>query len=372
MVAEIGDPHLIILPVIEDARGALDHALGSLDDAFGRHVAVVIHIENQNGIAGVIGDVEFTPLGIDGKRRGPVQLGLRAADDPERGGIPGGVARVDRNRGFQIPAGAGNRAFAQQRPIRLVRAESPATVVPCSGCSLRLHVRGDGAEVGYKHQVARGIDRQAVGIGDQGLVALERSDGRILLRSQFMKHHDGRALLRRQEQLLVGLVHRNPVSGVRGADNPLGGHIAALFPREDHQPVNGVVVDGVNIAIGLVNVERALEFHPGIQPADHALGLAHGGGWRSVLRAIVSQDLERGFIRHHHFIIGNIYRDGAVSCKRVLDYPDRFARIDGGFLTRRGRGRQAPRLRLLLLQHFDKAAGGAGGFQLAHLAFHLR
>src|ERR1051325_2338493 len=150
-----------MLPVEENAGRALDHALRTLDHALRRDIAVVIHVEDEDRIAGVVRNIDFAALGIDSERGGPVELRLWAADHAEGRNITRRIARIDGNGSVQIPPSPRNGSFAFDGPVRLVRSTKTAStfsvISPRSPppALRRLLRRGDGTKIGDKQQIAR-------------------------------------------------------------------------------------------------------------------------------------------------------------------------------------------------------------------------
>ena len=60
---------------------------------------------------------------------------------------------------------------------------------------------------------------------------------------------------------------------MRGMQLAVGRHIAHRLTGEHDQRIDGVVVDRVDIAVGGIDIEAALELDFRVQPADDPLGL---------------------------------------------------------------------------------------------------
>src|SRR5215831_21415650 len=75
-----------------------------------------------------------------------------------------------------------------------------------------------------------------------------------------------------EEKFLLLLVHGNSESSMRRVQFAIGPYVAHSLARKNHESINSVVVDRVDIAVARIDIQSALELDFCVQSADEPLG----------------------------------------------------------------------------------------------------
>ena len=90
--------------------------------------------------------------------------------------------------------------------------------------------------------------------------ALNHADRRFESLFHLVVDHDGIVMLHAKKQFLDSFVDRDAERAVWGVEFAVRGHIADGLAGENNQVVDCVVVYRIDIAVGRIDVEPALEF----------------------------------------------------------------------------------------------------------------
>ena len=130
-----------------------------------------------------------------------------------------------------------------------------------------------------------------MGIGETGVITLDHTQRGLRSFRRFVVDHDGVVVLDGEEQFLLLFIDGDAEGAVRRVQLAIWRHIADGLARKHHERVDGIVIDGVDITVGGIDVQAALKLDLSVQAADDALGF---GGFigRLFYAAVVYLDIE--------------------------------------------------------------------------------
>src|SRR5207248_1256221 len=116
VVTKIRHPQFVVLEIDKDAARIGKQRMRSLQNSNRSHIAVRVGAEDQHGLTGIVGDVQFTSLFIDKESFGPVQLRFGTTNDANRRSIASGLLVINRDGCRQVSPRAGKHLTGIEWP----------------------------------------------------------------------------------------------------------------------------------------------------------------------------------------------------------------------------------------------------------------
>ena len=178
--------------------------------------------------------------------------------------------------------------------------------------------------IAHNHQVVLQVERDPVGIGQLGGIALEHPKRRVIVGGGLAVHDYSGGILNRHVQFLTRFVACDAPGAMRCGEEPVGGNISFRIPGEHRHPILRVVVRDVDVKRLRIDIRPAQHLHAGLVAADNPFRLGESRFGRCVVQPRILHNAKQVFVGHHHHVVLRIDGDGAPRWIRIFDVAQRL------------------------------------------------
>src|SRR5262245_30883200 len=145
------------------------------------------------------------------------------------------------------------------------------------------------------------------------VITFQSADRFVLTTGRLAIDIDLRRMLDRQVKLLRFLVDGDAIRAVRSMQFAHRLYISLRIAGKHGQPIDGVVVDRINIAALWIDIKTAVKFQLRQESSENPLRFRKGSIWGSIISSIKYLDPKQIFILEKYFIRIGVHTNGAVS-----------------------------------------------------------